>query len=211
MNALRIPVLVFCLALAGSSACQPASAPSTAAGEAAPAADDPTTQPTTQATTQPSGEGAQDHGSHGGQGGGRPGPLGAGETGHYGAPFALEGEPMALSAALESCVGTGAPCKVAGTIERVCQSSGCWFTLAAPDVPRTVRVTMLNYGFFVPRNTVGASVVLEGTLSAREVPQAEAQHYADDEAAAGTAPARQVAGPEQSYEIVITGAQLTLN
>jgi hypothetical protein len=85
---------------------------------------------------------------------------------------------------------------------------GCWFTLAAPDVDRTVRVRMQDYGFFVGRNTAGARVVLEGLLTSEELPQELAQHFADDEAAAGTAPARQVDGPEPTYQFMIAGARV---
>lgn len=139
----------------------------------------------------------------------RPGPLAPGESGHYGAPFTIEGEAMALSAALESCPGSGEPCLVAGTVDRVCQVSGCWFTVAAPDVEATVRIRMQDYGFFVPRNTVGASVTFQGLLELEEIPQEEAQHYADDEAAAG-GERRVVDGPELTYEFMITGAEVSM-
>jgi hypothetical protein len=135
--------------------------------------------------------------------------LADGASGHYGAPFSSAAPPIALTDALTQCADTGTPCKVEGVIERVCQARGCWFTLSAPNVAPTVRVRMLNYGFLVPRNTSGATAILEGTLARTTIPQEMAQHYADDEAAAGTAPARQVAGPEDTFEFTITGATIT--
>lgn len=200
-------------------ACQSApSAPEVApaSGSAAEAAPEPTSMPTPEGSAVPSGDGAaapaaEEHAEHGaGHGDGRPGPLAAGETGHYGAPFRDGSAPMSLASAIETCAGTGQICKVEGSIERVCQRAGCWFTLAAPDVPRTVRVSMRNYGFFVPRNTPGATVVLEGTLEAVEVPQEVVQHYADDEAALTGSAAPQVTGPEQTYAFTIDGAQITM-
>lgn len=136
-------------------------------------------------------------------------PLADGATGHYGAPFTVTTEPIPLESALASCADTGTACKVSGRIERVCQARGCWFTLAAETVQPTVRVRMLNYGFLVPRNVSGASAIIEGTLVRTQIPQEVAQHYADDEAAAGTAPARTVTGPEDAYEFTITGAEIT--
>ncbi|MBU6162941.1 MAG: DUF4920 domain-containing protein [Myxococcales bacterium] len=141
---------------------------------------------------------------------GRPRALNPGETGHYGAPFTIAGEPMSLASAIETCADSGQACKVTGTIERVCQRAGCWFTLAAPDVPRSVRVQMLNYGFFVPRNTPGATVVLEGTLARTTLTQEQAQHYADDEAAARNTPPEVVTGPVDVFEFTIAAADITL-
>jgi hypothetical protein len=133
-----------------------------------------------------------------------------GSTGHFGAPFSDDSAPISLASALETCVGGESTCKVEGTIERVCERAGCWFTLAAPDVPRTVRVSMRNYGFFVPRNTLGARVVLEGSLAAVEIPQEVVQHYAEDEAAARGGEVEQVAGPEQAFQFTIDGAEITM-
>jgi hypothetical protein len=141
---------------------------------------------------------------------GRPRALNPGETGHYGAPFTIAGEPMSLASAIETCADSGQACKVTGTIDRVCQRAGCWFTLAAPDVPRSVRVQMLNYGFFVPRNTPGATVVLEGTLARTTLTQEQAQHYADDEAAARNTPPEVVTGPVDVFEFTIAAADITL-
>ena len=162
-------------------------------------ADEPTSQPTEQAEAED--EGLDDNG--------RPGPLAPGQIGHYGAAFAIEGEPIVLSSAIADCAGTGTACKVTGTVDRVCQSSGCWFTIAAADVESTVRIRMVDYGFFVPRNAMGAGVIFEGTLELLEVPEDVAQHYADDEAAANGADARVVDGPELTYQFMITGAEMT--
>jgi len=137
----------------------------------------------------------------------RPGPLSPGETGHYGAPFTIESQAMTLADAIEQCVGTDTPCLVSAEVAQVCQMSGCWFTVTSASVESVVRIRMLDYGFFVPRNALGASVTFEGVLSLKEVSQELAQHYADDEAAAGGEP-REVDGPVQEYEIVITGAEM---
>jgi hypothetical protein len=68
---------------------------------------------------------------------------------------------------------------------------------------------MVDYGFFVPQNAMGASVVFEGTLEQLEVPEDVAQHYADDEAAANGGEARVVDGSELTYQFMITGAEMT--
>lgn len=179
----------------GGQVLQPEAAPA----EPATAQAEPGTQPESQPTPVPDSE----------QGDRRPGPLAPGESGHYGAPFTIQTAPISLAEALRTCVGTGQPCLVRGTVERVCQVSGCWFTVAAPDVQATVRIRMQDYGFFVPRNAMNAAVTFEGTLELEEVPQEQAQHYADDEAAAG-GERRVVDGPELTYEFMISGAEMSL-
>lgn len=186
-----LSLLAACQTTPNAEAAAPQAAPEPAAVEqermAQAEQEAPASQPTSQPTTQP----ADEQGSA-----------------HFGAPFAIDGEPMALRAALDNCAGTGEPCKVEGTIDRVCQARGCWFTMAGANVPETVRIRMVDYGFFVPRDAMGQHVVFEGTLEREEIDQATAQHYADDEAAAGTAPPRVVEGPEMTYQFMITGARI---
>lgn len=102
----------------------------------------------------------------------------------------------------------GKTVKVSGTVGAVCQKKGCWMTLATPaaDGPR-VRVTFLDYGFFVPKDLSGRRVLAEGTFHVKTLPQAEAQHYADDEAEAGKA-SRVVTGSEMEFSLVASGVQL---
>jgi hypothetical protein len=217
------------------SGATPAAPP--AEGSATPASgDQPTSLPTSQPTEASAAAAGHDHAGHDHAGhdhaghdhaghdhgtvaadpagllgpDGRPRALNPGEMGHYGAPFTIAGEPMSLASAIETCADSGQTCKVTGTIDRVCQRAGCWFTLAAPDVPRSVRVQMLNYGFFVPRNTPGATVVLEGTLARTTLTQEQAQHYADDEAAARNTPPEVVTGPVDVFEFTIAAADVTL-
>lgn len=115
---------------------------------------------------------------------------------------------MVLRSALEECAGTGEMCKVAGTIDRVCQSRGCWFTLTDDSVEATIRIRMQEYAFFVPMDAMGHDVTFEGTLELENVSQEMAQHYADDEAAASGRAARLVDGPELTYQFMISGAEI---
>lgn len=126
----------------------------------------------------------------------------------FGGEFTIDGDPISLADAIDTCANTGELCKVEGTIDRVCQARGCWFTLTAPDVEQVVRVRMQDYAFFVPRDAMGEHVVFEGTLSREEIDQETAQHYADDEAAANGTEARVVTGPEDTYQFMITVAQI---
>jgi hypothetical protein len=102
-----------------------------------------------------------------------------GASNHFGAPFNSDAHPIELATALETCAGTGSACKVTGTIDRVCQTRGCWFTLTEDGVDETIRVRMQDYAFFVPRDAVGKRVVFEGVMTREEVSIETAQHYAD--------------------------------
>ncbi len=131
--------------------------------------------------------------------------LEPGQSQIYGSPFAIAGDPVALASAIGASGESQGPVKVAASIDKVCQKKGCWFTLTAPDVSKPVRVRMKEYAFLIPRNVMGAKVVVEGTLSKREIPVAEAQHYADE---SGGQP-KVVKAPQSVHEFTATTVQVT--
>lgn len=135
--------------------------------------------------------------------------LAPGEQRHFGAPFALEVEPMTLAAALEASKNSEGPYKVEATVEKVCQVKGCWFTLSADDVEIPIRVRMKDYAFFVSKNADGAKAVLEGTLTRKVIEQKLAQHFAEDEAKASGEAVREVTGDEETFEFMASGLELT--
>lgn len=137
-----------------------------------------------------------------------PDDLPAGETGNYGGEFTIEDEPMTLASALET--GESGTYKVKARVEKVCKKKGCWFTLNDEGVDEPVRVKMKDYGFFVPRNSDGATAIVEGELERRVVPEAEAQHYADDEVAGTDKEPRKVEGDQEKWEMMITAAQIEM-
>lgn len=134
--------------------------------------------------------------------------LDDGATKYYGERFTVIEPPITLAKAKENAAEHAGPYKVSATIEKVCKKKGCWFTMQDESVDEPVRVTMKDYGFFVPRNADGAKAVVEGTLVSREMPQEEAQHYAEDEAGPGETP-REVTGPQRVWEFTATAIELT--
>jgi hypothetical protein len=137
-----------------------------------------------------------------------PDDLPAGETGTYGGEFTIEEEPVTLASALET--GESGTYKIKARVEKVCKKKGCWFTLNDEGVEQPVRVKMKDYGFFVPRNSDGATAIVEGELERRVVPEAEAQHYADDEVAGTDKKPRKVEGDQEKWEMMITAAQIEM-
>lgn len=71
------------------------------------------------------------------------------------------------------------PAKVEGTVESVCQMKGCWMKVKTGD-GQTMRVTFKDYGFFVPKDIVGKTVVVQGTAETTVTPVDELRHYAED-------------------------------
>lgn len=98
--------------------------------------------------------------------------------------------------------------KLSGRVSGVCQAKGCWMKLTTnePGAP-SVRVTFKDYGFFVPRESMGKTAVVEGRFKVKTLSVAQAQHYADDAAKAGQAP-KKVTEPQQEFSIVATGVEM---
>lgn len=99
---------------------------------------------------------------------------------------------------LTSMASDSAYTKVRGTIVEVCQAKGCWMKLDLGN-NETMRVTFKDYGFFVPKDSKGKEVVIEGIAMRKVTPVDELRHYAEDagksaeEVAAITEPAQELA------------------
>lgn len=87
--------------------------------------------------------------------------------------------------------------KIAGEINEVCTKKGCWLTMDLPN-GESMRVTFKDYGFFVPTNSQGFPIILDGvaTLTTTDVETlrhfAEDQGKSDEEVAAITEPKREI-------------------
>jgi prepilin signal peptidase PulO-like enzyme (type II secretory pathway) len=69
--------------------------------------------------------------------------------------------------------------KIEGKVLDVCPKKGCWMSLEMPD-KSTVLVKFKDYGFFVPLEMIGKTVVLEGQAKKVETSVDELKHYAED-------------------------------
>lgn len=138
--------------------------------------------------------------------------LAAGETAHYGAEFTVEDDPLSLADALDALADQDGEdpkledVKIAGQIEQVCQKKGCWFTLASDEVDIPVRIRMEDYAFFIPRNTAGADVIIEGNLEQVVVEEEMARHLAED---SGDEDPEAIEGDQDNYLIMSRGISVT--
>jgi hypothetical protein len=63
-------------------------------------------------------------------------------------------------------------------IAKVCQKKGCFFIAQAEQ--QTFRVSFKDYGFFIPTDAGGKTVLLNGELVRKEVTRKQAAHFNSD-------------------------------
>ena len=69
--------------------------------------------------------------------------------------------------------------KVLAKVLDVCPKKGCWMKLQVND-STTAFVRMKDYGFFVPLEMIGKTVVVDGQAKMKTTSIAELRHYAED-------------------------------
>jgi hypothetical protein len=70
--------------------------------------------------------------------------------------------------------------KIAGEIKEVCTKKGCWFAMELPN-GQSMRVTFKDYGFFIPTNSKGFPIVMEGVATLSETDVETLRHFAEDQ------------------------------
>ena len=76
-------------------------------------------------------------------------------------------------------VGDTINIKFASEIKEVCAAKGCWMKLPLSE-EKEVMVRFKDYGFFMPLDSQGKEVVLEGKAFVQTTSVAELRHYAKD-------------------------------
>ena len=107
-------------------------------------------------------------------------PAGPAKTGSiYGATTtAKDAKPIGELPALLPDTGK-IKTKVTAKVLDVCPKKGCWVKLQVNDTTSAF-VKMKDYGFFVPLDLIGKTVVLEGDAYIKETTVKELRHYAED-------------------------------
>lgn len=70
--------------------------------------------------------------------------------------------------------------KVEGEVVQVCKKKGCFITLKREGNVDPIMVRFTDYGYFMPQDIVGKTVVLEGKGKVKETTVAKLQHDAKD-------------------------------
>lgn len=101
---------------------------------------------------------------------------------------------------------TELPAKISGKVNEVCQVKGCWMTLATPD-GGDMRVTFKDYGFFMPKDIAGKTVIIEGKAEKVTTSVDDLRHYAED-AGKSKEEINQITEPEVEVAFVANGVIL---
>lgn len=123
---------------------------------------------------------------------------------HFGAPF-TDAKVVDLKDVI-----TGAekfaktPIKVEGKIQDVCQNKGCWLVLT--DGKNTMRITFKDYGFFVPKDSAGKKVVLEGLVEKKTIDEDAARHYAEESKT--KTDVTKIKGPQEVVTMVASAVEI---
>ncbi len=125
------------------------------------------------------------------------------QTGSFGKKITEQGAVPVTELATTMSGTDQKPAKVTGTVESVCQMKGCWMKLRTTD-GQTMRVTFRDYGFFVPKDIAGKTVVLEGTAQQTTTSVARLRHYAED-AGKPKAEVEKITQPETALTFVADG------
>lgn len=112
-------------------------------------------------------------------------------------------EPISLAALVaDSGRLAGQDVLVETEIAQVCQKKGCFFI--ARDGDAVARVRFKDYGFFIPTDAGGKTVLLAGQLQKVELTPEQAAHFAED---VGEQPP---AGDQPIFEYQITATSVRI-
>ena len=77
---------------------------------------------------------------------------------------------------------------VEGKVDKVCQVKGCWLELMPADEARGVRVKFKDYGFFVPKDSMGWMARLEGEFVREKLSKRQVDHLVGEGATLAVGP-----------------------
>ncbi len=107
-------------------------------------------------------------------------PVSAIERGaHYGAALEPKDAMAADQAVIHAAHLGDKTVQIRGTVTAACEKKGCWMALRAGE-GKTLRMTFRDYGFFVPLEIVGETVVAEGKIAIVERSVADQKHLLED-------------------------------
>lgn len=93
--------------------------------------------------------------------------------------------------------------KITATVTEVCKEKGCWMKIRR-EGGDDIMVKFRDYGFFMPQNIVGQTVVLEGVANVKETSVEQLRHYAMD-AGQSKAQIRKIKKPKKDIQFVASG------
>lgn len=93
---------------------------------------------------------------------------------------------------------------VEGKVDKVCPVKGCWLELMPADETRGVRVKFKDYGFFVPKDSMGWMARLEGEFVREKLSKRQVDHLVGE----GATLAVQADGTSDQFSFVARAVEL---
>lgn len=90
-----------------------------------------------------------------------------------------------------------------GQVQKACSRKGCWMEIG--NEAGGCRVTFQDYGFFVPKDSAGATARVQGTLQTRTVDAADVRHL---ESEGASFQKRNADGTATELHLVATAVEL---
>lgn len=94
--------------------------------------------------------------------------------------------------------------KIEGEVVSVCKSKGCFLTLKREGTAEPIMVRFTDYGYFVPQDLIGKTIVVEGKAKMKETSVEWLKHYAEDEGKSKEEIAK-IKEPKKDISIVADG------
>jgi hypothetical protein len=94
--------------------------------------------------------------------------------------------------------------KVVGKVETVCQAKGCWMNISSEKGAPSMHVDFKNYGFFMPKDIAGKSVVMVGHAVKEVISVEHLRHFAED-AGKSAEDVAKITQPKESIKFVASG------
>ena len=99
--------------------------------------------------------------------------------------------------------------KFKSVVQDVCQSKGCWMKLDIANNEQSF-VKFKDYAFFMPKNSKGQEVVVNGKAFVSEISVDEQKHYAEDKGES-KAVIDAIVAPKLTYSLLADGVLLKSN
>jgi len=90
-------------------------------------------------------------------------------------------------------------------VESVCAKKGCWMKLELPE-EQNAHVTFKDYGFFVPKDSQGDQMLVNGVAFIEQTDVETLKHYAED-AGESEAEIAKITEPKLNYRFIASGVK----
>jgi hypothetical protein len=122
----------------------------------------------------------------------------------FGAAPTITTAPIHLAEAVKPA-NLGKPVLVEAAASEVCQKEGCWLTLR--EGATSIHVSFKDYGFFVPKDVAGKTLLVEGTLAEEKISEEDLRDHAAD-AGASKEQVEKIHGEKKEVTMVATSVRV---